>query len=138
MVKLPGMMGGVAVRLAAACSVGLLAGAAFGASAPLQLSVNFTVAGTSDFDGVDPAALAIKKGGSVTGTIMITNIFEPPVACTVLAGSTDVAGVLKLTCSPFSDETISFNGTLKPRLGSGKGSFSESFFGQTGTYRAKK
>jgi hypothetical protein len=104
-----------------------------GSAYPVALSVNFTVTGTTHFNAVDPAALTIKKG-VVSGTVTVT-AGTSPFPCTVTSGSTDSHGKLMLTCSVLSGlDTVSFTGKLKTKTGAGKGTFSETYYGETGKY----
>jgi hypothetical protein len=99
--------------IAASCllfSAGALAGPA---RYPVNLDVAFTITGTSLFNGVDPAILTIE--------------------------STDIKGKLNLTCSILSGiDSVTLTGTPKKHSGVGNGTFSETFFGDSGKYKASK
>jgi hypothetical protein len=107
------------------------------ATYPLKLSVNFTVARTVHFNGLDPATLTISKKGEVNGAITITSDIISPIACPIQAGSTDIGGKLNLTCS-VADDTFTFVGTLKKLTGAGKGKFTDQIYESSGTYKATK
>ena len=106
------------------------------ALAAKALSVNFTIGNTEGFNGVDPASLILSKG-RLSGTVTVISP-DGTFPCTVNSGSTDIHNKLNLTCTIGPAEMVTLSGTLKSRTGVGKGSFTESFFKETGTYTAAR
>jgi len=106
------------------------------AHAAKTLSVNFTIANTNGFNGVDPASLTVSKG-TLSGTVTVISP-DGTFPCTVNAGSTDLQNYLHLTCTIGPEEMVTLSGRLNPRTGIGHGKFSESFFKETGAYVASK
>jgi len=105
------------------------------AHAAKALSVDFTISGTNGFNGVDTASL-ILSNGKLSGTVSVISPGPVTYTCTVNAGSTDIRNKLHLTCTIGPDEMVTLAGVLKPRTGAGKGTFSETFFKEQGTYKA--
>ena len=105
------------------------------AHAAKALSVQFSIAHTEGFDGVDPASLTLSKG-NLSGTIQIISPGPATYPCTVNFGSTLIHDQLSLTCTIGPDEMVTLSGKLDARTGLGKGTFSESFFKEQGTYKA--
>ena len=59
--------------------------------------------------------------------------------CTVDAGSTDTKNKLSLTCTEMIvSDHLTFTGKLKVLSGEGKGTFSETFFSDSGKYTAAR
>jgi len=105
------------------------------AHAAKALSVNFTISGTNGFNGVDTASL-ILSNGKLSGTVSVISPGPATYPCTVNEGSTDIRNTLHLTCTIGPDEMVTLSGVLKSRTGTGKGTFSETFFREKGTYKA--
>jgi hypothetical protein len=106
------------------------------AHAAKPLSVNFTISNTNGFNGVDPASLTVSKG-KLSGTVTVISP-DGTFPCTVNPGSTDIQNRLHLTCTIGPEEIVTLSGKLNLRTGGGGGKFSESFFKETGTYKAVK
>ena len=104
------------------------------ARAAKALSVDFTISHTQGFNGVDAASLTLSHG-KLSGTI---SVISPGATypCTVNPGSTDIHNTLELSCTIGPEETVTLSGRLNIRTGTGKGKFTESFFKETGTYKA--
>jgi hypothetical protein len=106
------------------------------AHAAKVLSVNFTISNTKGFNGVDPASLTVSKG-NLSGTVTVITP-DGTFPCTVNSGSTDTQNHLHLTCTIGPAEMVTLSGKLNLRTGVGRGKFSETFFRETGAYRAVK
>ena len=115
----------------------LCSSAARAASAPGKtVIVDFNLASSGPANGEFVGTLML-RGSNLTGTIVDQAYGYSYV---VNPGSTLKAKQLRLTCTlttPVQD-VITLSGTLGPLSGKGKGSFTESFFGETGTYVAMK
>jgi hypothetical protein len=105
------------------------------AHAEKALSVQFSISNTEGFNGVDPATLTLSKG-NLSGTIEIISPGPATYAFTVNFGSTLIHDQLNLTCTIGPDEMVTLTGTLNRRSSVGKGTFSETFFKEQGTYKA--
>ena len=105
------------------------------ARAAQTLSVRFTISNTNGFNGVDTASLKLAKG-NLSGTVQVVSPGPNTYPCTVNFGSTLAHGQLNLTCTIGPDEMVTLSGTLNSRTGAGKGTFSETFFKEQGTYKA--
>ena len=105
------------------------------AHAEKALSVQFSISNTEGFNGVDPAMLTLSKG-NLSGTIEIISPGPATYPCTVNFGSTLIHDRLNLTCTIGPDEMVTLTGKLNSRSSVGKGTFSETFFKEQGTYKA--
>ena len=107
------------------------------AEPPLHLTVTFTVSGTGSFDGTYVATLTWAKG-AIKGSMTMPADFDGDI-CTVDSGSTDTKNKLSLTCTEMIvSDHLTFSGKLHVLSGKGHGKFSETFFGDSGTYTAAK
>jgi hypothetical protein len=104
------------------------------AHAARTLAVNFTISGTEGFNGVDAASLKLAKG-RLSGTVTVISP-DGTFPCTVNSGSTDIRHQLSLTCTIGPAEMVTLSGKLNAVTGAGKGSFSETFFKETGKFTA--
>lgn len=101
--------------------------------------VVFKVSTSSDFFAGNAPATLMLTNGALTGKLDISELVGNPDICTVLPGSTDSRGNLKLSCrEQILSDILTFAGKLHPLTGIGRGTFSEDVFGTTGTYRTRK
>jgi hypothetical protein len=122
-----------------ALCVGLLSCTSAAHAAPkaaknLSTDFNLTTSGAAGGEFLGTLKL---KGTSLSGTFVSQSFGY---VYNVNAGSTLKAKVLHLTCTltnPVAD-VITLSGKLNSLTGKGKGSFSESFFNEAGTYVATK
>ena len=119
---------------ASLCLLALVA-AAPQANAAKVISLQFTVSKTHGFDGMDSASLAVSKE-NLSGTVEVVSPGPATYPCAVNFGSTLIHDQLNLTCTIGPDEIVTLSGRLDPKTGTGKGTFSETFFREQGTYRA--
>ncbi len=110
--------------------------AALPAHASTIFSLGVTVSNTQGFNGVDSAKLSLSKG-KLTGSVVVISP-GGTYPCTVNSGSTLAHHQLNLTCTIGREEMVTLSGRLNSRTGIGKGSFSETFFKETGTYTSAK
>jgi hypothetical protein len=118
---------------ASICLFGVILAAAQ-AHAARTFSVEFTISNTEGFNGVDAASLAENKG-NLSGTVTVITP-DGTFPCSVNFGSTDIHDQLSLTCTIGPAEMVTLSGRLNLRTGKGKGTFSETFFKEQGTYKA--
>jgi hypothetical protein len=100
------------------------------------LSIDFTLSSGGPANGEFLGNLKL-KGGSLSGTIVNKSFGY---VYSVSPGSSLQAHILNLTCSTTNPATdvISLSGKLNPLTGKGKGTFTESYFNESGPYTAKK
>jgi hypothetical protein len=126
--------GVMALTAMAVLSDGTGAFAEPGTAYPAKLNLSFTLTTTGSLGGVFAANLVWKKG-ALSG--QFPDVGGLP--CVVVAGSTDKAGHLAMTCSVADGlDTFTFKGTLNVISGTGKGKFSDTFFSEKGTYTVTK
>jgi hypothetical protein len=105
-------------------------------SPKVNLLLNFTV-GLKGKRVVFPAMLTWTKG-ALTGQMVVT--YEGVnYTCVVLAGSTDLAGRLKMTCSVEDGvDIITLDGILKVKAGNGRGRFLDTYLNLDTLYTVEK
>jgi hypothetical protein len=112
-----------------------LVSAAPNARADRVFSAQFTISGTSGFNGVDAATLTLSKS-KLSGTVEVISPGPVTYPCTVNSNSTLIRRKLNLTCTIGPDEVVTLSGTLSPATDKGRGTFSETFFEEDWTYKA--
>jgi hypothetical protein len=105
-----------------------------------RLNVIFRVKPSSGSGGMKeifPAALVFRKG-AISGTVEVKDS-NGKFPCAVQSGSTDVGYKLNMTCSVQGGvDIVTFTGKLNLLTGNGRGTVSDTFLHETGTYIASK